>query len=173
MILLFPIWLKHSILVPTVVHLFLVSLLLLHFLEFCCMRFLHLFCWLHFFASWSAVSFPMLSWAFTQVKWIDQLFFSRLLTPSLICSTKCWWFLGFAVASKVILLSVCTAADLCSPCKCLKSRSFSKALTIASCSVWLLENSSASLYISWSEKWLSSKIPIPDPTSPELLLSSV
>jgi hypothetical protein len=111
-------------------------------------------------------------WTFTQVKWINQLSFYRHFTSSLLCCTKCWWFVGFAIASKVILLSVWTAADLCSPCKCLKSSSFSKALTIASSSVWMFEPLSASLYISWSEKWFS-KIAISDPTPPELLLPSV
>jgi hypothetical protein len=85
------------------------------------------------FANWPASSFPyLLSCAFTHVKWTIQLSFSRIRISSPMSSTRLWWSLGFAITSRVILLSVWRARFRWLLYSWCKSVTFPSAFKIAS-----------------------------------------
>jgi len=101
------------------------------------------------FASVSSCSFLLIpTWALTQLNWIFQFVFHISVYILHISSMRNMWMLLFLSESSVIRLSVYMVALLFTLCM-FTVRMFtlySSALTIASCSSWLLVHLSFNLY---------------------------
>jgi hypothetical protein len=114
------------------------------------------------FASWSASSFPYVPrWALSHENSIVQLAVSRMDTFFLISSMRKLWLVLFFRESIVILLSV-KMATVRGPFSVVSNVSIaSSALTMASCSAWLLEHFLFSWNFSCAASSFSPRIPKP------------